>query len=141
DERDVTRRTTPRPPAASAREEVRPAAAIEQNDRLLAALLDLAEKIARARMKRPAYARHPDDLDRRHTEAIDALGQFDPRQPLARLGPRRRAAADEDGARDLGAALGDVARVVTRIAVLLVRRVVLFVDDDQPHVADRRIDR
>ncbi len=50
------------------------------------------------------------------------------------LRPRRRAAGDDERP----ALLGDQARVVARVALVLVGRVVLLVDDDQPEPLDRR---
>ena len=63
------------------------------------------------------------------------------REPLERgpaLGARSRRAVDGDGALERGALRRDGARVVARVGVLLVRRVVLLVDDDQAESPHRR---
>ena len=51
---------------------------------------------------------------------------------------RRRRPVDRDRSFERRALRRDRARVVARVRVLLVRRVVLLVDDDQPEPADRR---
>ena len=64
------------------------------------------------------------------------------RSSVAQLsGPRRGAAVDRDRALERRALRGDRARVVARIRLLLVRRVVLLVDDHEAEVAHRREDR
>src|ERR1700761_5918617 len=57
------------------------------------------------------------------------------------LRARRRGAGDEDGAVGRRPVAGDGAGVVGRVALLLVARVVLLVDDDQAEVPDRGEDR
>ena len=67
-------------------------------------------------------------------------GKLEPPQPRPALHPRRRAAVDGDRTfqrRSLG---GDRTRVVPRIRLLLERRIVLLVDDDEPEIADGRED-
>ncbi len=80
---------------------------------------------------------HVDDLDGRQAGAVDARRQAQARQRVNGLGARGRAARHEDGARLRGAALGHAARVVARVALVLVGRVVLLVDDDQPQTPHR----
>ena len=54
---------------------------------------------------------------------------------------RRGRAQHDDGIRHLGAHHGNVAGVIARRLFLLVRRVVLFVDDDERKIGDRGEDR
>ena len=59
----------------------RPAAAVDQHDRLPRALAQLGERRARCGRKRPlapVALAHVDDLDRRQRAPVDALGQLDP---------------------------------------------------------------
>ena len=93
-ERDVARRAPPRLPARAAGQEVRPAAAVEQHDRLAR----VGERLVGARVQRAPRLAHVDDLDRRQRRAVDARGQAQARQRVDALGPRRRAAGDEHGA-------------------------------------------
>ena len=88
----------------------------------------------------PRVLAHVDDLHRRQRPAVDARGQPHAAQRVDALGPRRGAAGDEQRAGLLGAARGDVAGVVARVALVLVGAVVLLVDDDQPEPLDRRED-
>ena len=133
DERDVARRAAPCLPARAAGQEVRPAAAVEQDDRLAR----VGQRLVRSGVKGPARLAHVDDLDRRQAGAVDARGQAHARQRVDRLGARRRAAGHQHCARLRGAALGHAARVVARIALVLVGRVVLLVDHDQAQPAHR----
>ena len=75
---------------------------------------------------------HVDDLDRRQRRAVDARGQAQARAargPHSGRGVALPATSTAPGLR--GAALGHAARVVARVALVLVGRVVLLVDDDQ----------
>ena len=84
---------------------------------------------------------HVEDVDPRHRAAVDALGQLEALEVEPALGARSRGAADEHRARVVGAAAGDLARVVARVGLLLVAGVVLLVDDDEPEVAHGGEDR
>ena len=137
DQRDVAVRALPHAPAGAAGEEVRPAAAVEQHD----GLARVDQRLVRARVHGAGGGLEVDDLHRRHRRAVDAPRQPDAPQRVDRLGPRRRAAADQHRAVLAGAALGDQPRVVARVALVLVGAVVLLVDDDEPEVGDRREDR
>ena len=135
-ERDVAVRALPGAAAGRAGEEVRPAAAVEQHDRL--ARVD--ERLGASRVQRAAHAAHVEDLDGGHRRAVDALRAA--RSGAARSqvsAPRRRAAGDEHRARGRPRARSATcAGVVARVALVLVGGVVLLVDDDQPEVVDRR---
>ena len=85
-------------------------------------------------MPRPAHVEH---LHRRQRPAPDAARQRQVRQPLPRLRPRRGRAGEEGAGRAPDPLLRDVTGVVARVALVLVGRVVLLVDHDQPEVADR----
>jgi hypothetical protein len=117
-------------PARAAGQEVRPAAAVEQHDRLAG----LVQRLGGVGVQGRADLEHVEHADRRQVRAVDALGQADAPQGVEGLGPRRRRADHERRA----AALGDVAGVVARVALVLVGGVVLLVDDDQAEVDDRR---
>ena len=68
-------------------------------------------------------------------------GSSEPLQPSPALHPRRRAPVDGDRSFQRRALGRDRACVVARIRLLLERRVVLFVDDDEPELANGREDR
>ena len=137
DQRDVAVRALPHAPAGAAGQEVRPAAAVEQDD----GLARVDQRLVRARVHGAVGGLEVDDLHRRHRRAVDAARQPDASQRVDRLRPRRRAAADQHRAVLGGAPLGDQPRVVARVALVLVGAVVLLVDDDEPEVGDRREDR
>ena len=101
------------------------------------ALRASVERLVGARMQARAGLAHVDDLDRRQAGPVDARGQAQARERVDRLRARGRAAGHEDGAGLRGAALGHAARVVARVALVLVGRVVLLVDHDQAQPAHR----
>ena len=136
-QRDVAVGALPDAPAEPAGEEVRPAAAVEQHDRLLSAAADAVELAARALVQRPRHARHGHQLHRRQAAAVHALAQLEPLVAHHALRPRRGAAGQQQRALERGAPLGHHARVVARIALLLVGGVVLLVDHDQAEVVER----
>ena len=135
DERDVAVRALPRAPAGAAGQEVRPAAAVEQHDRLAPASTQRLVRVAGAAAPRDAA-----QVERSRPAGIGA--------PSTRRGQRRCAAAlatisgrgvalpaTSTAPWSARAALGDVPRVVARVALVLVGGVVLLVDDDQAEVA------
>ena len=131
-------RALPDLPAGAAGEEVRPAAAVEQHDRLARA----RERAARLGVQRVAGAAHVEHAHGRQRARVDAV------RAACRCGERvpglraRRGGADEQPGAGAARALGgDGAGVVARVALVLVGGVVLLVDDDQPEVGDRREDR
>ena len=105
---------------------------------LLGDAAELGQKRRRERIA--ALAAEVDDAHARHRRA-DPGREDDPLERRPALGPRRRAAVDRDRAFEGGALRGHGARVVAGIGLLLVRRVVLLVDDHEPEVAHRREDR
>ena len=128
-------RALPRLAAGAAGEEVRPAAAVEQHDRLARA----RQRAARLGVQRVARAAHVEHAHGRQRARVDAVGQ--------RAGAAARATSPgaawrcRTSSRGAGAARalgGDGARVVARVALVLVGGVVLLVDDDQAEVGDRR---
>ena len=135
-ERDVAVRALPDAPADAAGEEVRPAAPVEQDDRLAPGAPDVGQRLARARVQRAARVRACRRISTGGSgAAVDALGQRDALAARAQLSGRGVALpASSTAPARRGAALGDVARVVARVALLLVGGVVLLVDDDQPEV-------
>jgi hypothetical protein len=138
DQRHVAMWAAPGPPAAAAGDEVRPSAPVQEDDRLLSPRAHLLERVTRSLVKRAARRGHADDLDRWERPAVHALGQRQPPQAAPALGPRGGRAGQQHGAALRGAPLGHAAGVVARVALLLVRGIVLLVDDDQPEVGQRR---
>jgi hypothetical protein len=121
--------------------ERRPAAAIEQHDRLPPTLAELAQRLARALVERsaaPVPGPHVEYLDRWQRLALDPLGELQALELEPALGPRRRAAADEDRASVRCSPTGHLAGVIARVALLLVRGVVLLIDHDEAEICDRR---
>ena len=129
-------------PQDPAGDERRPAAPVEEDDRLGARLADLGQRLpGRGRMRRAAPRRGPPRMSTTSTAgSVAAVGA--PRQP-------RRGSASQLSGR--GVALpatsaaprlarppaGDLARVVAWVALLLVGGVVLLVDHHQAQVAHR----
>ena len=112
-------------------------------------MLDRVEQGLReeARLSRLGdLAAHVDDVDEWHDSVLRRATREAGDGVLARLGvlPRfkgRRGRAEDDWTVfQMGAHYGDVARVVARRFVLLVARLVLLVDDDEPEVFDGRED-
>ncbi len=131
---DVAVRALPGAPARAAGQEVRPAAAVEQDDGL-AARRRSASCVRRCSTVPAAVARMSMISTGGSGRAVDARrGSRIRRRRVQRLGPRRRAADHEHAAGRRRAALGDEARVVARVALVLVGRVVLLVDDDESDV-------
>ena len=129
--------------AGAAQRQRRVAAAVEEKQRLLAAL-DRGLHRAGERRRDEAAARRPlaaqiDRLDRRHALAAEALGQREP--PVAAaprvdfgLERRRRRRQHHRDLGDMAAHHRHVAGVVVHAVLLLVGRVVLFIDDDQAEI-------
>jgi hypothetical protein len=136
-ERDVAVRALPHARAGAAGEEVRPAAPVQQDDRLLTAAAHLVERLTGALVERSGRTGHAHDLHRRQAPPVDARGQHDPLVGEHALGPRRGAPRHQQRALLGGPALRHRAGVVAGIALLLVGAVVLLVDDDQPEVVER----
>ena len=129
-ERHLTVRAHPDMAACTAGQEVRPAAAVQQHDRLAPLPRKVGERQARDWMQRVVGAAHVKDLDRRQRAAVDPPGQRQPPVAVHALRAWGRAARDQHRAVHLGTALGDCARVVTGVALVLVGALVLLVDDD-----------
>ena len=138
-QRDVALRALPHAAARPAGEEVRPAAAVEQDDRLLAAVAPPASSASRGPRvqrpsSRPSRPARPAAAPARPRAPASTAGRAAPSSPAAvsrcRPAARRRLLG--------GALLGHPAGVVARVALLLVRPVVLLVDHDQAQVGERR---
>ena len=138
--------------AGAAEHDGRISAAVEQDHDLLfavEALFDFGGKFARDDLLVAGllkFLAHVDDFDFGQRTLFDAIGQFDQRVLVllrveVGLERRRGRAEHDDGIRHLGAHDGDVAGVVARRFFLLVGGVVLFVDDDEREIGDRREDR
>ncbi len=136
-QRNLAVGTQPDPPAGLTGEEVRPAAAVEQHDRLAPGAAQVGERHARLGMKRPVVAAHVEYLDGRERTPIHPLGKAQPGHREHGLGPRRGAAEEQHRARLRRSALGDTARVVTRVPLVLVGALLLLIDDDQAELAHR----
>ena len=130
----------------------RKATTVEEDDRLMAGL----QAFANRGMKRPGKKRVPrrafsvaaqvDDLDLGHRGACGARRQREqPDSPLVgpMVGLDRRRRAPEHAHRTcvLRPKQRHVASMVAKALVLLERRVVLLVDDDQSQIRDRRKQR
>ena len=95
---------------------------------------------------RRAAARTADSRPRGACPRRDTGGSGAPSRPPSSsrssarpaLGARRRRAVDRDRTLERGALRGDGAGVVARVGLLLVRRVVLLVDADEPEPRQRR---
>ncbi len=144
-QRDVAVRTGGHPSARPALGVVRMPAAVEKQQRLLAAREPLAQgRQQRARQERAAalapQVHHPHHGQR---PAIDTIGQHDARVLAARgVGQRLEArggrAEQHRDAQHLRAPHRGVAAVVAQHLALLVGGLVLLVDDDQPQRRERR---
>ena len=139
-ERDVAVGTAQRRPARAAVQRRRDTAAVQEEDRLRAALGDAAQLGEQRRGEWiTRFAAEVDDPHRRQLGA-DPAAQRQPFERRPALGPRRRGAEDGGGALERGPLDRDGARVVARVGVLLVGLVVLLVDHDQPEALERRED-
>ena len=129
--------------AGAAQRQRRKTAAIEKQQRLLAPLQRGRNRAGKRRRyetarRRPLMAQI-DRLDRRHGLAAEALGQL---QPLIAAAPRidlgferrRRRGEHHRNARDMAAHHRHVAGVVAHAVLLLVGRIVLLIDHDQPEI-------
>ena len=132
-------RAPPRLPARAAGQEVRPAAAVEQDDRL-------ARRRRAPRACRGCSARRASRMSTISTggsaRAVDARAAGAGARSAWTLSGRGVALpATSTAPACARAPLGDAPRVVARVALVLVGRVVLLVDDDQAEPLDRREDR
>ena len=135
---DVAEPAAPRDTAGAAVDRRCQAAAVQEQDRLAALLRDPAELLEQRRRERIArLVAEIDDPDARHRRP-EPFPQLEPLEPLPALGPRRGAAVDGDRALERSPLRSDGARVVAWIGLLLVGRVVLLVDADQPEIRHRR---
>ena len=139
-------------PAFRAEDRRRVAAAVDEQDRLLAflePLLHRADESAREQRQRALLHRldaQIDHVDVRELTRIDALLQLDEtvfsRLRIEKTFERRRRRPEQaDGLREFGAHHRDVAPVVARRLILLVSRLVLLIDDDEPEVLHGRENR
>ena len=138
--------------ASAAEHDGRISAAVEQHHDLLFALeplFDFGGEFARDDLLVAGLLEllaHVDDFDFGQRTLLHAIGQFDQRififlRVEIRLQRRRGRAQHDDGIRHLGAHHGNIAGVIARRFFLLVGGVVLFVDDDEREIGDRRKDR
>ena len=140
-ERDVAVRAAPHLSAGVAGEEVRPAAAVEQHDRLAARGAHLGERLRGQRVQAGAVLAHVEHRHVRQRAAVHARGQAQALGIAGRvhaLGARGGASEQQQRAARAGALGGHVAGVVAGIALVLVGGVVLLVDHDQAEALDRR---
>ncbi len=130
-ERHVAAPTSPGRAARTAVESTGHPAAIDEEDRAPAALLEcreLCEKWSRQRVS--SLSTEIDEPHGRHWRS-DALGQPKVLEPRPALGTRRSASVDGDRRLERRSLRGNGTRVIPRVGLLLVRRVVLLVHDDQ----------
>ena len=138
DERDVAAQTAPRLPARAAVERRNEAAAVQEQDRLAAVLLDLRQLGEQRRRERIAgLAAHVHDGHRRKRRAQPAP-ELETLEPRPALRPRRRRAVQRHGALERGPLGRHRAGVVARVGFLLVGRIVLLVHADKSEPRQRR---
>ena len=138
-ERHVAATAPPRLRAGAAVERCRGSAPVLEDDRAAAAVLDLTERVEqRTRERVAAVQAQVDDLNGGQATADPGREAQPPCHPMPDLGPRRRAPVDGDRAFEPGPLGGNPAGVVARVGLVLVRSVVLLVDDDDPEVGHRR---
>ena len=140
-QRDVAARAPASRPARAAVDRAGDPAPVEEEDRAAASISHGGQLREQRRRERIAgLAAQVDEPDGRQRRA-DASGKLEPLEPRPALRARRRAPVDGDRALDRGALRGHGSRVVPRVRLLLERRVVLLVDDDEPEPVDGREDR
>ena len=138
--------------ARPAHHDKRIAAAVEQDDGLLAARergLGLRNQTAREELLLPCLLKllpHVDELDFRQRPLVYALRHLDQRVAAAlgvvpALERRRGRTQHHRRFGQLGSHDRHIARVIARILLLLVGGVVLLIDDDQAEPRHRRKDR
>ncbi len=138
---DVTVPAPPREPAGATVDRGGHPTPVEEQDRLAAPLCDTAElPEQRRRQGKAALPAEIHDPHARHRRP-DPGRQLDPLEQGEALRTGSRAAVHGHGTLESGALRCDGPRVVARIGLLLVRGVVLLVDDHEPEVAHRREDR
>ena len=138
DERDLAVGAQPHASAGAAGQEVRPAAAVEQQDPLATGMAQIRERHPGLGVQRLVQAAHVQHLHGRHRPPVHPLRQAQATHRQHALGPGRRRAEDEHRAGVAGAPAGDPARVVAGVALVLIGALVLLVDDDQAEIVDRR---
>ena len=112
----------------------RDAAPVEEEDRAPSPFLEGGElREERGGERVAGLAAEVDRAHGRHRRA-DPRREVSPLEAGPALGPRRRAPVDGDSAFEHRPLRGDGARVVAGVKLLLVRRVVLLVDDDEAQV-------
>ena len=117
----------------------REAAAVEEQDGLVAGVDGRGERLRELRREHAVVVAHVHELELRRQRAVHALAQVGvQRHACEALHARRGRAEDDHGAARLRTPAGHRARVVGGLVLLLVRGVVLLVDDDQPQVDERR---
>ena len=137
-ERDVAVRAADGRAARAAVDGRGDSAPVEEDDRAAPALVDAlqgGDELAGQRIA--GLAPHVDDGDARQTRR-QPFAEHEPLERRPALRPRRRAAVDRDRPFERRPLGGDGARVVTRIRLLLVRRVVLLVHAHDAEAAHRR---
>ena len=136
--------------AGAAQSERRKAAAVEKQQRLLFALERDLHRLGQPRRDelaaRRALAPHVDRLDHRQMRAAETFRQMNalvaaaPRVDL-RFHRRRRRGQHHRDFRDVAAHHRHVAGVIMRAVLLLVGRVMLFIDHDQAEIGVRQKQR
>ena len=150
-QRHAAVRAIDRAGALAAEDRGRETAAVQQDQRLLPPVEPkwIASRSARLRItsgpSRGVLFAHVDDGDCGQRPVEDAALEdhalvFARHRVVIALHRRRRRSEDDERARPLTADDGDVAAVVARALVLLVRGVVLLVDDNQADLFERRED-
>ena len=149
DERHAAIRAVQRAGALTTEHGRRESAPVEQHERLLAPIQSRLQRVAQLpaqdhiRPVRGVFLAHVDDGHVRERPVEDPALEHDAlvfagHRVVIALHRRRRGSEDDERACALRADDRDVARVVARDLLLLVRAVVLLVDDDQADALERR---
>ena len=138
-ERHVAPGALPGVAAVVADEVRREPAAVEEQDGLVPRVDGRGERLRELRREHAVVVAHVHELELRRQRAVHALAQVGvQRHACEALHARRGRAEDDHGAARLRTPAGHRARVVGGLVLLLVRGVVLLVDDDQAQVDERR---
>jgi hypothetical protein len=118
----------------------RDAAPVQEKDRLPAPVCKLAELGEKRGGQGVSRLSSQVDDPHRRQRVRQAAAELESFEACPALRPRRRAAEDGDGALEGGSLGGYRAGVITRVGLVLVRRILLLVDADETEVGDRRED-
>ena len=151
DEGHAAVRAVERTAALPAKNRRRESAAIEQNERLLLPRESIAQRLLQGTPENDIgpllrkFSPHVDDRDLRQRTIVDSPLQHDPRVAASHgvvmaFHRRCRRAQDDQRAGSLPSYDGDIPAVIARTLFLLVRGIVLLIDDDEADSIEGRED-